>query len=139
MASNTKSFKDPQGQFDDWIELYNPTQSAIDLSGMYITDDERLPKKWKFPAGTSIGPGGYLVLWADEDTRATPGLHLNFKLSASGEDVYLLDTDDRKNAVIDHVRFEKQTSDVSIGRHPRSQSQWEALPPTAGLVNRTQE
>ncbi len=83
MAANSKSAKDPQGNFDDWIELYIQRQ-AVDLGGMYLTDSELAPKKWKFPEGTQIAAGGYLVLWADEDAKAADGLHVSFKLSTTG-------------------------------------------------------
>ena len=139
MASNTKTIKDPQGKFDDWIELYNPTDKTLDLSGVYVTDTDRAPRKWQFPKGTTIQANGYLVLWADEDGKATDGLHLNFKLSGKGEDVFLVDTDDRGNAVLDHVRFEKQTDDVAIGRNPKKSDEWVPLFATPGATNRSSE
>jgi hypothetical protein len=139
MAANSKTIKDPQGEFDDWIELFNPTDKPINLGGMYLTDSELNARKWQFPEGTQIAPGGYLVLWADEDSSASGGLHVNFKLSTSGEDLFLVDRDDRHNAVIDHVHFEKQTADVAFGRHPRANTKWEPLVPTPGAANRNRE
>lgn len=139
MAANTKSVKDPQGEFDDWIELYNTTDKPINLSGMYITDSDTAPHKWRFPEGTELAAGGFLILWADEDTKATEGLHLNFKLSTNGEDLYLVDRDDHDNVVLDHVKFEKQTADVSFGRLPRSTQKLGPLVPTPSKVNRDRE
>lgn len=139
MASNTKSIQSPSGKFADWIELYNPTEAAIDLTGCYVTDTDRAPRKWPFPQGTVIAAGGYLILWADEDGKAESGLHLNFKLSAKGEDVYLIDSDARGNAILDHVRFEKQTDDVSFGRHPERTAEWTPLFATPGDRNRVSE
>ena len=54
MSSNTKTVQDPQGDFDDWIELYNPTDEAIDLAKMYLTDSDRSPRKWQFPTGATL-------------------------------------------------------------------------------------
>ncbi len=71
LAANNKSAKDPQGDHDDWVELFNPTDKPIKLAGMYLTDSAETPRKWKFPAGTEIAAGGYLVIWADEDSGAT--------------------------------------------------------------------
>ena len=139
MASNTKTYQSPSGKFSDWIELHNPTEAAIDLTGCYVTDTDRAPRKWPIPKGTMIPAGGYVILWADEDGKAKSGLHLNFKLSAKGEDVYLIDSDDRGNAVLDHVRFEKQTDDVSFGRHPERTSEWTPLFSTPGAKNRVSE
>lgn len=139
MASNTKSIKSPSGKFADWIELHNPTEAAIDLTGCYVTDTDRAPRKWPFPQGIVIPAGGYLILWADEDGKAESGLHLNFKLSAKGEDLYLIDSDARGNAILDHVRFEKQTDDISFGRHPEQTVDWTPLFATPGDRNRVSE
>ena len=139
MASNSKTAKNPNGKYADWIEIYNPTQEALDLSGVYVTDTDRSPRKWQFAKGTVVQSGGYLVLWADEDGKATDGLHLNFKLSAKGEDLYLVDSDERGNAVLDHIRFEKQTDDVALGRDPQHPEEWVPLFATPGGKNRVSE
>jgi len=71
MASNSAIAKDPQGQYDDWIELHNPTESAIDVGGLYLTDDLENPTQWRIPGGnptaTTIPARGFLLIWADED------------------------------------------------------------------------
>ena len=116
MASNTKSLADPQGENDDWIELHNVSDYAVDLSGMYLSDNQNNPRKWQFPDDTQIGPGEYLIVWADEDGNAAPGLHANFKLSKNGETVMLIDTDQRGNRVLDVIEFRDQREDVALGR-----------------------
>ncbi len=118
MASNGGTALDPQGEDDDWIELYNTAARQIDLSGMYLSDNRDKPKKWSFPAGTVIQRNGYLLVWADEDTDDSPGLHADFKLSAGGESVVLSDTDDNGNAVIDAVDFPALARDASYAREP---------------------
>lgn len=65
MAANTKTAKNPQGKYADWVEIHNPTQEALDLSGVYVTDTDRSPRKWQFAKGTVVPADGYLVLWAD--------------------------------------------------------------------------
>ena len=92
MASNNRCIQDPQGQYDDWIELYNHSSNPINIGGIYLTDDLSVPTKWQFPSPTVIQAGGYLVIWADEDTDDT-GLHANFKLDADGEEIGLFDSD----------------------------------------------
>ncbi|HQI29096.1 MAG TPA: lamin tail domain-containing protein, partial [Sedimentisphaerales bacterium] len=83
MASNARTKADPQGQYDDWIEIYNFGSTPIDIGGLYLTDDLNNPTQWQIPAGdpdlTTIAPGGYLLIWADGDTEAQ-GLHASFKL-----------------------------------------------------------
>jgi hypothetical protein len=118
MARNNTTIADPQGDYDDWIELFNTTEATIDLSGMYLSDNLENPLKWQFPESTSIGPGDYLIIWADEDGQDEPGLHANFKLSSQGETVWLFDTDAHGNMLLDSVTFGFQNLDVSFGRYP---------------------
>ncbi|MGA1841341.1 MAG: lamin tail domain-containing protein, partial [bacterium] len=118
MASNKTTIQDPQGDFDDWIELLNISGQEIDLSGMYLSDNEDNPLKWEIPEGTILAPGAYLIVWADEDGGDEPGLHANFKLSASGEIVLLVDKAEHGNALLDSVEFGNQETDVSLGRYP---------------------
>jgi len=62
MASNNSYTRDPQGQCDDWIEIYNYGTDAIDIAGMYLTDNLSVPTKWRIPSGnpatTTIPAGG---------------------------------------------------------------------------------
>ncbi len=139
LAGNTKSIKDPQGEFEDYVELYNGSNQSIDLSGKYLSDSPKALRKWKFPDGTNIGPGEFLVLWADEDSKATNGLHLNFKLSSKGETVLLVDSDSQNNAILDFIKFESQKSDIAFGRGTPDQDRWHAMPPSAGKPNRLRE
>ena len=119
MASNSSSIRDPQRQYDDWIEIYNFGSDAIDIGGFYLTDDLSNPSKWRFPDGnpalTTIPAGGYLLIWADNDT-VDAGLHANFKLDAAGEQIALFDSDG--STLIDEVVFGRQNPDLSYGRYP---------------------
>jgi hypothetical protein len=135
MASNTSTLADPQGEYDDWIELRNLTSSVVDLSGRYLSDEPNNPRKWQFPTGTTIPADGYLLVWADEDTTMTPGLHASFKLSGDGEEIYLTDTDSTNNQILDAVVFGSQTTDVSYGRSDADADVWTTMSPTPGADN----
>ena len=135
MASNASTLADPQGEFDDWVELRNLTGSTVNLTGLYLTDEPSNPRKWPFPSGTTIAANGYLLVWADEDGLATPGLHANFKLSGSGEQIYLIDTDANNNQVLDAITFGAQTTDVSFGRTAADADVWSTMIPTPNAVN----
>lgn len=135
MASNTKSFADPQGQYEDWLELHNLSDTAVNLTGMYLTDKIDNLKKWAFPANTTIPAHGYLLVWLDEDGKAETGLHANFKLSRNGEIVMLVDTDTRGNQVLDTVAFEKQEKDVALGRWPNGRGKLKQVQTTPGKEN----
>ena len=126
MASNGSTVADPQGEFDDWIELLNMTAAQIDLSGMYLSDNRAKPKKWRFPDGTTLLAGGRLLVWADDDAEDSPGVHTNFKLSAGGESVLLSDTDDNGNAVIDVVDYPELGRNESYARVPEGTGSFQA-------------
>ena len=137
LASNTKSSKDPQDEYSDWIELYNPGDAPVDVGGMYLTDDLAMPTEWQFPTDkptvTTIPPHGFLVVWADDET-ADSGLHAAFKLSASGDTVALFDRDGV--TLVDSVSFGRQAADVSYGRFPDGADEWFLLTmPMAGMPN----
>jgi hypothetical protein len=137
VASNNSSALDPQDQYDDWIEIYNFGSDAIDLAGMYLTDNLTVPAKWRIHSDTRgatiIPPGGFLLIWADNDT-ADEGLHANFRLNAGGEEIGLFDTDG--STLIDSVIFLDQTTDIAYGRYPDANDVWRFIAaPTPGEEN----
>lgn len=117
LAYNCSTNTDPAGDYDDWVELYNADPNAIDLGGMYLTDDSGVPRKWQIPAGTTIPGHGFLLIWCDEEP-AEGALHATFKLSVGGECVALFDTDANRNVLIDFLSFPTLVSDVAYGRYP---------------------
>ena len=94
VAVGDDSFQDEDGDTSDWLEIYNPTASAIDLSGYHLTDDAADLTKWTFP-GFTLPSGGFLVIFASDKDRDLAGgqLHTNFKLSGSGEYLALIEPD----------------------------------------------
>ena len=139
MADNDNIIADPQGDYDDWLELYNPSDSAVMLTGLYLSDKEDNPTKWQFPGGTEIAANGYLIVWLDEDhdnEEATEGLHANFKLSKNGELALFVDSDTEGNEVLDSVEFGKQETDMAYGRLPDGTGDFQVVAATPGAENR---
>jgi len=114
MASNETTVADQDGEFDDWIELFNTSSDVVDLGGYYLTDNDQNLTKYEIPAGTTIGGRDYLIIWADENGMEE-GLHANFKLAKGGETVYLLTPD---LAIMDMVVFGEQQTDLAYARQP---------------------
>jgi hypothetical protein len=138
LASNATGLTDPQGEYDDWIELYNAGTVPLDVAGLYLTDDPDNPTQWQIPengpAQTTLAPGGFLLIWADED-EGDSGLHTNFKLSATGETLALFAADG--TTLIDRVSLDQQDPDVAYGRYPDGQDSWNVPgEPTPGSTNR---
>lgn len=91
MPKNETSVADETGATGDWIELHNPGVEPIPLDGWTIEDDDSGPQPLD---GLSVGPGEFLLLWADERTPVGP-THLNFKLSGDGGQLSLYAPDGR--------------------------------------------
>lgn len=131
MASNDAAVADQDGEYDDWVELFNNSTESISLEGYYLSDDPEDLTKWEFPAGTVIGGKGYLTIWTDDDEEQE-GLHTNFKLSAAAESVVLIDP---SGTIVDEVSYIDQTTDISYGRFPNGTGNFQVLAPTFGTEN----
>lgn len=117
VASNDGSLFDFEGDTPDWVEIYNPSSTAVDLQGLYLTDKADELNKWSFPSNRQIAAGGYLVVFAsDKDTVMPNGeIHTSYKLSAGGEYLGLVNSDG--STVIDEFapEYPPQTEDISYG------------------------
>lgn len=85
MADNNSTIGDGDGQFTDWIEIYNPTAAPINLSGYFLTDKKSEPALWPFPS-VVLPPDGYLLVFASGKNRVNPAetLHTSFQLDKAG-------------------------------------------------------
>jgi hypothetical protein len=101
------------------------------LKNAYLSDASITPLKWMFPDNATIAPNGYLIVWADNDTTQA-GLHANFKLSATGEQVVLSYAN---GTIIDNVTYGVQATDVSYQRCPNGVGSFTATTPTYNSVN----
>mgnify|MGYP003869412161 CR=1 FL=1 len=134
MARNVAFTNNPAGHYADWIELYNTNLSPVSLAGMSLCLNKPGANRWYFPAGTSIEPRGYLVVWCDglhpASTNATGWLNTGHSLESEGGGVYLYTADGR---ITDAVDIGFQISDRSIGRMAGA---WRLLSaPTPGATN----
>lgn len=112
LAVNQSGELDENSQNEDWIEFYNNSNTSLDLSGLYLSDNSLSPQKFTFPANSIIPANGYLTVWADDDNGTN--IHCNFKLSASGEQIVF----SKGSIVLDSLSFGTQTADISSGRCP---------------------
>lgn len=130
-AADNTLILDPAGEAEDWIEMFNNSTGNLDLGGMYLSDSPSQHTKWQFPAGTSISPNGYLIIWADDD-GGQEGLHANFKLSAGGEYVIF---SDREGATVDSIAFGAQATNLTMARIPNGTGAFVQGPPTFNGFN----
>ncbi len=130
LAINTACCADTDGaepEFDDWIEIYNNSDQAINLAGYYITDSPEKPFMYQISSSnaseTTVSAKGFLVLWADEELDQGAN-HVNIKLSGSGEYIGLQYGDGR---LIDGITFEEQQADISTGRSVDGAGTWVSI------------
>lgn len=128
MASNSRTLADGTSAYEDWLEIYNPNSYTVDIGGYYLTDNLTTPTKHQFAVGsaqTIIPANGYLLVWASGEISRGP-LHVNFKLSADGEQIGLYRPDGI--TVVDSLTFGAQRTDISRGRQPDGSANWLYFP-----------
>jgi hypothetical protein len=135
-TSNINMITDTQGEYDDWVEIFNSTDVPVDIGGLYITDSLGYPAKHRIPStcpdSTTIPAHGYLVLWTDNQ-QGQGILHIEFKLGRDGEQIGLAGYD-RKN-FIDSLTYGEQYLNSSVSRYPDGINQWLFGPSTPGRKN----
>ena len=132
MSTNSATLADENGQYYDYIELYNRSGEAVNLSGWYLSDDSARARKWRFPDVT-LQPGEYLVVFASGlDRKDDPAhLHTSFSLSSEGEEVVLSDVNGRE---MDSVQFDLLQRDVAWSR--ADDGSWSSVKqPSPGRAN----
>ena len=121
-ASNQSVVKNKDGNYSDWIELYNNGSSSINLGDYYLSDDSNDSTKWKLP-NENILPGKFKLIWASGDTTADVD-HANFKLSKSGEEVGLYKKNGSQVEPVDYIGYPAQVTDYSYGRESDANPNW---------------
>ncbi len=118
MADAKSGLPDEDGEFSDWIELYNTTDQTISLDNFALSDKESKPLKWRFPDGAIIVPHGYYVVFCSgKDRRDDPTSvpHSNFRISAERDTVVLADS---RGRILDRVAIDNLPEDASWAREP---------------------
>jgi hypothetical protein len=135
MSSNGVTISDEDGDFEDWIELYNFGETTVNLGGFFLSDDDDNPQRWTFP-DTTLHPGGFLLVWASGKDRAEDGvLHTNFSISQGGEEILLSNAG---GVLVDRMAPISIPRDRSYGRQPDGTGEWVFFTdPTPGAANLT--
>lgn len=126
----------PDGNFYDWIELYNPTNSSIDISGWGLSDKEAEPFQYTFASGTTIGAKQRLIVYCDSDAAKTNTAYAPFGLSTSGETLFLTD---KNGTLSDTVTFGSMADDVAYGQYPDGSGEFYLVNATPGNQNTAPE
>ena len=122
---------------DDAIELFNPANQPVDISGWYLTDDHEVWQKFRVPAGTVVPAQGYVVF---TEAQYNPSTGPGFALNHRGEEVYLFSADaaGTLTGYRDGFSFGAAALGVTFGRYTNStgEIQYPAQrAPTLGSAN----
>ncbi len=116
MAANTSGLKDEDGEFSDWIEIYNPDPQPASLRGWYLSNDPKNVTQWMLP-DLALPAQSLTVIFASGKDRRDPTrkLHTNFKLNRDGEYLALTRPDGHTIASEFAPAFPRQLSNISYG------------------------
>ena len=137
LADNNGGLSDEDGEYTDWIEIYNYGEEEINLKGYGITTDLEEPFYWTFP-DINISPKSFIIVRASGKDRKDNlnFLHTNFKVNKKGENIYLTHT---SGEIIDSLEVPKSDENISFGRKPDGTSNYailsKATPGSSNKVN----
>ena len=135
-AANLHGFTDNFGKTEDWIELYNAGNTAVDLGGWHLSDKEDKPTKWQIPEGATIAANGLIRFWCSgRDTTIFYHRHTNFKLSQTKGNEYVVLADPDGNIIESHF-IVPTAVEHSHARAQNGSDEWKIdINPTLGASN----
>lgn len=111
---------DGHGEFDPWIEIYNSGDTIVDLAGYFLSNDYAQPEKWAFPAGATLNPGQFLVVWLDGEPAESLGseYHAGFSAALATGSVVLTRDIGSGPVVVDYLNYQDLSAGRSFGAFP---------------------
>jgi hypothetical protein len=123
-TENLTGITNSAGQHVPWIELYNPSGSAVSLNGLYLSDNYSNLFAWAFPSTATINPGQFKVVFADGQTNLTTASewHTSFILAPRTGSLALIRAYNGQPQVLDYLDYNNLRADRSYGSAPDGQS-----------------
>lgn len=110
MSRNRSVLYDRDGDYGDWVEIYNFSDKSVDLSGYFLTDSKDDVRRWQFPNGTLLPAKGYLVVFCSGKTSVQGELHASFKLGETDSFLGLYTKDGAFCSGVTYVAAEQDQS-----------------------------
>ena len=133
MASNVDEYVSPAFNFDGWVELYNPTDRAVELGGLLISDAANGEGPWKVPQTAGVVPAkDFALIWFDSNV-VQPN-NAPFKLDVDGGTLVIADANGKEVARQDYPASMER---VSYARVEDGTGEWGMTDaPTPGMTNK---
>lgn len=136
VGAHTDTGLDPPYDSDDWIELYNPTDTGVNIGGWYLSDRAEDLARYPLPPGMTVEPYDYLVLTENLHFHTNRSAETGFGLNKAGDEVFLSYLPGAaSNRVVDAVRFKGQENGIALGRSPDADAYGYTLTPTTNAPN----
>jgi gliding motility-associated-like protein len=132
-AANYNTSTDNYGEFEDWVELYNPTATAIDINGWALTDKPSNTTKWLFPSSFILPANGVAIIYCSgRNELIGANAHANFKITQTkGSEVLMLS--DAGGIFQDSIRVLPNQKSHTRGRETDGSLVWSVF--TTGTPN----
>ncbi len=136
MTGNKSIIYDCEGDYSDWVEIYNNTETTVDLSGYTMTDDSQNTDKWEFPEGTLMSPGEYIMIFCSGKDKidAAGNIHTSFRLGKDEAEILIYSPQGR---ICDKRELVFIPDNVSYGFVTESDMTAYFSLPTPGKANNT--
>ncbi|MCD4681659.1 MAG: CotH kinase family protein, partial [Bacteroidales bacterium] len=138
-VSNLSTITDNYNKYEDWIELYNTGPNSVDLGNYYLSDKLANPGKWQFPPGTTIAPGGFIIVWTSGRDEVSGGhYHTNFKLTQTKDNTEYIMYSNPFGVVLEQYPLQITRLGHSRGRTTNGSVNWSVFATeTPGASNNT--
>ena len=122
-ADNVTGPVDNFSEHDPWIELFNAGTNALSLANYFLSDSYTNLTAWSFPPAASIPPGGFVVVWCDNQTNQTTAgaWHTGFRLNSGSGRVALSRMTNGAPQLVDYLNYTNLPSNWSYGDIPDGQ------------------
>jgi hypothetical protein len=123
-GANYDTYTDNYGQYEDWLELYNPTATDIDIAGWYLTDRSSNPTKWLVPSSFIVPANGVSIVYCSGKDEVAGGYaHSNFKITQTKGNEVLMITNP-SNILQDSIRVFPNQNSHTRGRQMNGALNW---------------
>ena len=124
-AANLSQFADNNTKYEDWVELYNTSGSAVSIGGYYLSDDSTNNTKYQIPVGTTMAGNGFMRFWASgRNMSVGTHFHTNFKLTQTKSNKEDLVLSNPAGTIIDGLRLTVTQLGHSFGRSTNGAATW---------------